>query len=94
VTCSYYIYYRTRRAAHEVRAVVRAMQAALVRSTGVTGRLLHRADDPTTWMEVYEAVPDASDFEQHLAAEVARCGIERLLDEGAVRHVERFVPAA
>jgi hypothetical protein len=94
VTCSYYIYYRTRRAANEVRAAVGEMQNALARSTGVAGRLLRRADDPTTWMEVYEAVSDASDFERHLAAEVARCGIERLLDEGAVRHVERFVPNA
>jgi hypothetical protein len=94
VTWSYYIYYRSPRGAHEVRAAVGEMQAALARSTGVAGRLLRRADDPTTWMEVYEPVPDATHFERHLAAEVARCGIDRLLDAGALRHVERFVPEA
>jgi hypothetical protein len=68
------------------------MQAALARETGVAGRLMRRADDPATWMEVYEAVPDAVEFDRRLAAAVARFAVDRLLDADAQRHVERFVP--
>jgi len=93
VTCSYYIYYRSGRPERELTAVVGEMQAALARETGVAGRLMRRADDPATWMEVYESVPDAAEFEQRLAAAVVRFAVERLLDADARRHVERFVPA-
>lgn len=93
MTCSYYIYYRSRHPERELAAIVGEMQAALARETGVAGRLMRRADDPSTWMEVYEAVTDAADFEQRLAAAVARFALERLLDGQARRHVERFVPA-
>jgi len=93
VTCSYYVYYRSRRPAREISAVVGEMQAALARETGIAGRLMRRADDPATWMEVYEAVPDTADFEQRLAAAVVRFAADRLLDADARRHVERFVPA-
>lgn len=93
MTCSYYIYYRSRHPDRELTTIVREMQAALARETGIAGRLMRRADDPATWMEVYEAVPDTADFEQHLAAAVARFAVDRLLDADARRHVERFVPA-
>jgi hypothetical protein len=93
VTCSYYVYYRSGHPEREISAVVGEMQAALAHETGVAGRLMRRADDPATWMEVYEAVPDAADFEQRLAAAVARFAVDRLLDADARRHVERFVPA-
>lgn len=91
--CSYYIYYRSRHPERELRTIVGEMQAAIARETGVAGRLMRRADDPATWMEVYEAVPDPDDFEQRLAAAVARYAVERLLEADARRHVERFVPA-
>ncbi len=93
MTSSYYIYYRSGRPEREVTATVGAMQAALARETGVTGRLMRSAGDPATWMEVYEEVPDAAEFERHLAAAVARFAVDRLLDADARRHVERFVPA-
>lgn len=91
MTCSYFIYYRSTRSESDVRAAVGAMQAALARETGVGGRLMRRADDPTTWMEVYESVGDPAGFERSLAAAVARCEVDRLLTADARRHVERFV---
>lgn len=94
MTCNFYVYYRSARPADEVRSVVGAMQRALADETGVAGRLMRRADDPATWMEVYEAVADARTFELRLAAAVARYALERLLEPGAARHAERFVPAA
>lgn len=91
MTCSYYIYYRTTAGADEVRQAVGAMQRALAQETGVEGRLMRRADDPTTWMEIYEAVPDAAGFERRLDAAVERFALARLLAADARRHVERFV---
>jgi Domain of unknown function (DUF4936) len=93
VTCSYFVYYRAVGDASELRAAVGAMQQALAQETGVAGRLMRRVDDPTTWMEVYESVGDASRFERSLAAAVARFQLERLLAAEARRHVERFVAA-
>lgn len=87
---SYYIYYRTAADAGRVRTAVAAMQAALGETTGVAGRLLHRVDDRTMWMEVYEDVADPDRFEQVLAAAVERFGLRALLQPGAERHVERF----
>ena len=88
---NYYIYYRAGVAAGEVRAAVAAMQAALARDTGVRGRLLRRRDDASTWMEVYEGIADAGEFERALAAAVDQFGLRALLAAGADRHVERFV---
>jgi hypothetical protein len=93
VTCSYFIYYRAAGADGELQAAVGAMQQALARETGIAGRLMRRADDPTTWMEIYESVRDASGFERSLAAAVARFEVDRLLAPDARRHVERFVAA-
>lgn len=91
MTRSYFIYYRTTAEADEVRKLVGDMQRALAQETGVDGRLMRRADDPTTWMEVYEAVPDPAGFERSLDAAVARFGLARLLGADGRRHVERFV---
>jgi hypothetical protein len=91
VTCSYFIYYRSAAAAEDVRKSVGAMQRALAQETGVAGRLMRRADDPTTWMEVYEAVSDAARFERSLNDAVAKFGLAGLLAADARRHVERFV---
>jgi hypothetical protein len=90
VTCSYYIYYRVAASAAQVGETVSAMQAALAEQAGVKGRLLRRADDPGTWMEIYEAVGDADGFERALASAVDRFGVRSLLAAGAERHVERF----
>jgi hypothetical protein len=94
VICSYFIYYHASGAESALRAAVGAMQQALARETGVAGRLMRRADDPTTWMEVYESVADAPGFERSLAAAVARFELDRLLAADGRRHVERFVAAS
>jgi hypothetical protein len=93
MTCSYFIYYRSTRPEADLRAAVGTMQAALARETGVAGRLMRRADDPATWMEVYEPVRDPAGFERSLAAAVERFEVDRLLAADARRHVERFVAA-
>jgi hypothetical protein len=90
VKCSYYIYYRSGAEAARVRAAVAPMQARLAELTGVTGRLLRRVDDATTWMEIYEEVADPARFEPALAAAVDGFGLRALLAPGADRHVERF----
>lgn len=74
-----------------VRARVGAIQADVFAATGVQGRLLRRRDDPATWMEIYESVPDADRFEQALEAALARHDFAALLASGNVRHSERFV---
>ncbi len=81
-----YVYYDVPDAsASAVRERLSALQAEL----GVVHpRLRRRADRGTTWMEVYEDV--APDFEERLAAAVARHGLAALTGP---RHVERFVDA-
>jgi len=51
----------------------------------VRGRWMHRRDDPTTYMEVYEEVKDTAVFERVLERESAKLGVQRRL--------ERFIPA-
>jgi Domain of unknown function (DUF4936) len=91
MTRSYYIYYRTNESEPQVRAAVGAMLTALARDTGVQGRLLHRCDDMTTWMEVYEGIRDPARFERALDAAVDTFGLRALLAPNAERHIERFV---
>ena len=83
---NYYVYYKVdpRRLA-ELRAAVEALFAAVERQCGVRGRWMHRRDDPTTYMEVYEGVADAAAFEALLEREGAGLGVQR--------RIERFVCA-
>ena len=69
----------------ELRAAVERLFALLERECGVRGRWMHRRDDPTTYMEVYEDVKDAARFEALLEREGAKLGVQRRL--------ERFVCA-
>lgn len=87
-----YIYYRidpARRA--ETAAAVAAVQADLLRETGVRGELLRRADDSETWMEVYAPLVDVASFEAALAAALDRHAFMTLLPPGGQRKTERFV---
>lgn len=88
-----YIYYRLRADldADIAHASVRAMQAALERATGIAGRLLQRADDASTWMEIYEGVPEGSAFMHALERETAAHQLADLIDSGSVRHLECFM---
>ena len=69
----------------EVRAGVGRLFAAIERECGVRGRWMHRRDDPTTYMEVYEDVKNEKAFEAVLEREGAKLGVQRRL--------ERFVCA-
>jgi len=69
----------------ELRPAVQRLFALVERECGVRGRWMHRRDDPTTYMEVYEDVKDTARFEALLEREGAKLGIQRRL--------ERFVCA-
>jgi hypothetical protein len=84
-----YVYYRVTGDARSARAAVGAMMADLEARTGVAGRLLVRADDPSTWMEVYEPVHHPAAFGRALVACVRRHGVAAFANDGQ-RHVERF----
>ena len=88
---SYYIYYRVpAENAKRARAAVNALQRELSDITGTGGRLLRRRDDETTWMEIYESVPDGARFEAELAELVERHGLAALLAPGSSRKQEIF----
>ena len=69
----------------ELRPAVERLFALVERECGVRGRWMHRRDDPTTYMEVYEDVKDTARFEALLEREGAKLCIQRRL--------ERFVCA-
>ena len=83
---NYYVYYKVDplRLA-ELRTQVASLFAVIERDCGVRGRWMHRRDDPTTYMEVYEGVADEAAFEALLERAGARLGVQR--------RVERFVCA-
>jgi hypothetical protein len=83
---NYYVYYRVdlARLAY-FRSAVEILFKAIESKTGVRGRWMHRRDDPSTYMEVYEGVKDEPAFEALLARESAELGLER--------KTERFVCA-
>jgi len=83
---NYYVYYRVDPARlNELRAGVEDLFRVVERETGIRGRWMHRCDDPTTYMEVYEGVPEEAAFEALLEREAAGLGL--------ARKVERFVCA-
>jgi uncharacterized protein DUF4936 len=88
---SYYIYYRVpAENAERARATVGVIQKDLSDMTGISGRLLRRRDDETTWMEIYENVASAERFEAELAELVERHGLVALLAPGSSRKREIF----
>lgn len=91
----YYIYYPVRIGleADLARALYNAL-AELQAQTGIAGRVLRKADDPWTWMEIYENVTDVPAFDAALEQAIERHGLMRFVDEGGRRHTERFVPCA
>jgi len=91
VSLSYYIYYRVPPdKAARAQLAVGALQRELSAATGVGGRLLRRRDDETTWMEIYENVPDSARFEAKLSELVERHGVPALLTPGSMRKQEVF----
>jgi len=91
VKLGYYIYYRVpAQNAERARAAVRELQRELSGTAGVSGRLLRRRDDETTWMEIYENVQDGARFEAELGRLVERQGLAALLVPGSSRKQEVF----
>ena len=91
MSTSYYVYYKVPAAnAARARQAVDALQRELSGATGITGRLMRRRDDESTWMEIYEDVPDGARFEAKLAELADRHGIPGLLAPGSSRRQEIF----
>jgi hypothetical protein len=89
---NYYIYYRVAPSdTARVRTVVDAVQSALAQDTGIRGSLLRRDDDPSTWMEIYEAVADPLRFEAALDRLLAQHNFDGCMASDSRRHMERFV---
>ena len=83
---NYYVYYKVPpEQVARLRTAVQALFSAVEKECGVRGRWMHRRDDPSTYMEVYEDVKDEAAFEALLEREGARLGVQRKL--------ERFVCA-
>ena len=83
---NYYVYYRVDPAQlGELRVAIERLFGSIERETGVRGRWMHRRDDPTTYMEVYEGVAEDKAFEALLEREAASLGL--------LRRTERFVCA-
>jgi hypothetical protein len=83
---NYYVYYKIDLAKlDQLRSQVQALFRVVEGKTGVRGRWMHRRDDPSTCMEVYEGVTDEGAFEALLEREGAKLGVARKL--------ERFVCA-
>jgi len=63
----YFVYYHVhKRDAELALEHARAILASVATACGVAGRLARRAEDPLTWMEIYENVGDATAFESAL----------------------------
>ena len=89
----YYVWYRMTGDARAAFTAATRVLADVAARTGIAGRLLHRRDDTGVWMEVYDAVTDATAFEHALAAAVTAHGIAHFALDG-IRHVEAFVAPA
>ena len=90
-SASFYVYYRV---ADPGSGSARACAAAIIEdvraATGVHGRLMRRSEDPGTWMEIYENVPDAAAFERALTRSAEARGLGGYLADASRRVVERF----
>ena len=87
---NYYVYYRVSPdRIGALRRLVEALFSRIEKECGVRGRWMHRRDDPTTYMEVYEGVKDERAFEALLESEGAKLGAQFAI----VRKVERFISA-
>jgi hypothetical protein len=83
---NYYVYYRVDAGQlNALRLAVLDLFKVIERETGISGRWMHRRDDPLTYMEVYEGVKDETAFEAVLERESAKLGLER--------KTERFICA-
>jgi hypothetical protein len=93
MTASVFIYYRVAAAsAEDVRVAATALLEGVERLCGVGGRLMQRADDALTWMEVYPQVSDPALLQAAIAQALPESGLELLL--AGSRHTEVFIEQA
>jgi hypothetical protein len=64
----------------EVSAGVERLFGVVERECGVRGRWMHRRDDATTYMEVYEGVKNDAAFQALLERDGAKLGVPRKLE--------------
>ncbi len=87
-----YIYYRIApQCSERARRAVAALMLELEQRTGISGRLLQGAGDPTLWMEIYEGVRDTASFSALIAELLKSLNFETFLAPGSRRVTERFV---
>ena len=87
---NYYVYYKVEPGrVDQLRPSIESLFSLIDKTFGVRGRWMHRRDDPTTYMEVYEGVKDERSFEALLEREGAKLGAQF----ACMRKVERFVCA-
>ena len=78
---NYYVYYKV--PPDQVAALkprVQALFNAVEKQFGVRGRWMHRRDDPTTYMEVYEGVTEEAAFEALLERGASKMGLTRKIE--------------
>jgi len=85
----FYVWYKVRGDLAAAMSATSTLMSEVEARTGVAGRVLARRDDPSTWMEIYENVDDASPFERLLADLARELGATTWIEDGR-RHVERF----
>jgi ribosome-binding factor A len=84
-----YVYYRVvPEDAAAARTEVAALQQALAAHCGSPPRLARRCDDPSTWMEIYEDLANASAFVAVMADRLEEAQLDTL--RRCKRHVECF----
>jgi Domain of unknown function (DUF4936) len=86
---SYYVYYRVRDSAPAKIQVMRLLDEVFLR-TGIRGRLLVSRTQPDMWMEVYEGVEQATEFERELNSCLGDFDFSRVLAPKASRKLECF----
>lgn len=84
-----YVYYRVL-PVHLAQAQTRigSLFSAMAPHCGTPPRQQVRCDDPTTWMEIYDAIADEAAFIGTLAATSEALGYTALID--GARHIECF----
>ena len=86
---SYYVYYRVRESA-PAKSLVMLLLDQVCSRTGIRGRLLVSRTDPDMWMEVYEGVEHAPEFERELSLCLREIDFSGVLAPKAARKLECF----
>jgi Domain of unknown function (DUF4936) len=86
---SCYVYYRVRDSVPAKIQIMHLLDEVCFR-TGIRGRLLVSRTKPEMWMEVYEGVEDATEFERALSQCLGEIDFSQVLAPKAARKLECF----